>query len=179
MKKSRNLQTLIVRRKPGQNRAAGILTFGDQSIECRLGKTGITAIKREGDGATPRGKFQILDGFFRRDRQKRPHSTIRLKQITTKMGWCDAPENANYNALVKLPFLPSHETMTRDDRLYNVCLVLDYNIKPVQRHFGSAIFFHLTSETNKGTQGCVAISPAAMRKLLPRLSLKTFVDIRL
>jgi L,D-peptidoglycan transpeptidase YkuD (ErfK/YbiS/YcfS/YnhG family) len=62
--------------------------------------------------------------------------------IRADMGWCDAPADANYNRRVRLPFRAKHEKMLRDDRLYDVCIVLDWNIRPRRRNGGSAIYMH-------------------------------------
>ena len=67
-----------------------------------------------------------------------------------------------------MPYRVSHERMMRDDRLYDACLVLDWNIRPRRRSRGSAIFFHLARPGFKPTEGCVAVSAQAMRRLLPR-----------
>ena len=164
-------------RKPGKNRSAGLLHFAGQTVECRLGKTGITTRKREGDKATPAGSYKILFGYFRKDRIKQPQCDIHFEEIRPDDGWCDDICSPNYNQPVKLPLRQSHEQMNRDDRLYDVCIVLDYNIHPVKRMAGSAIFFHLTSKEMRPTLGCIAVDPEHMRRLLPLLSRDTIVTI--
>ncbi|MGI9351621.1 MAG: L,D-transpeptidase family protein [Rhizobiaceae bacterium] len=175
--KAQSIKTITVRRKPGRNPAAGLLTFGGQTVECRLGRSGLRARKREGDGATPIGRFRLLFGYSRMERVKRIRTQLQLKCTKNDDGWCDDSESSSYNKPVKLPFSSSHEEMCRDDRLYDICLVMNYNIFPVQRGTGSAIFFHLTSESRKPTEGCIAIDPQAMKKLLPFLSSQTEVEI--
>ena len=128
----------------------------------------------------------------------RPHSGIALEAITSRDGWCDAPSDPNYNRPVRLPFAASHEKMQRDDRLYDVCLVLDWNLerdetkwKPARRldprsgtkvpphgrkrHGGSAIFLHIARPGFPPTEGCVAVDPETMRWLLPRIGPETVV----
>jgi L,D-peptidoglycan transpeptidase YkuD (ErfK/YbiS/YcfS/YnhG family) len=92
-----------------------------------------------------------------------------MAPIRRDMGWCDAPDHACYNRQVRLPFSGSHERMQRDDRLYDICLVLDWNIRQRRRNGGSAIFWHLTHESGRPTEGCIAIEPRAMLRLLPLL----------
>ncbi|MEM7215937.1 MAG: L,D-transpeptidase family protein [Pseudomonadota bacterium] len=167
----------MVKRKPGRNPAAGLLMIGNRAISCRLGRSGIRCRKVEGDGSTPAGKFAILFGYYRRDRIRKPATRIILRNIRPEDGWCDDPGSPNYNKPVKLPLSASHEMMCRNDRLYDVCIVLDYNINPVIRRRGSAIFFHQTSPELKPTEGCVAIDPKEMRRLLPMVSNKTVVRI--
>ena len=174
-----HVRDIYVRRQPGSNPSAGILTFEGRSFECRLGRSGIVAIKREGDGATPKGEFRILYGYFRKDRITRPETSLIMQEIRPNMGWCDASNDPNYNRPVRLPFASSHEKMMRGDRLYDVCLVLDYNIEPVQKHRGSAIFFHQTQEDLRPTEGCIAVNPQAMHRLLPLISSETVVHVHL
>lgn len=161
---------LDVRRRPGAEQHKGVLSYAGKSIPCSLGRSGITAFKREGDGATPAGEFRILYGFFRPDRKLNLKTQLSMRPISENSGWCDEANHPSYNDFVTLPFSKSHEKMMRDDRLYDVCLVLDYNIQPKARHIGSAIFFHLTRPDCGPTEGCVAIDPDHMRLLLPMLS---------
>ena len=160
---------LIVRRKPGLVKHKGLISTPYGTFGCRLGKSGITTNKREGDGATPSGSFEILCGYFRNDRIRRPKTTLPMDEIDLNDGWCDEPAHPAYNRPVRLPFSASHEKMFRDDRLYNVCLVLDYNVSERMRGRGSAIFFHLTSVKRGPTQGCVAVEPDLMLRLLEQI----------
>ena len=104
-----------------------------------------------------------------------PLSRLPLRRIRKLDGWCDAPNNANYNRPVNLPFKPSFEKMWRDDDVYNVCIVMDWNISPRKRGCGSAIFFHLARPGYTPTEGCIALKRADMLKLLPRLSARTTI----
>lgn len=167
------MKQITIRRKPGGKNHHGLLNYGNRTIFCCLGRSGITTMKREGDGATPNGKFRLLYGFFRKDRIRLPKSSLDFEQIRSSDGWCDSPANPNYNQHVTLPFINSHEVMTRKDRLYDICIVLDYNISPRVRNLGSAIFFHLTSNTQSPTEGCIAIEPNEMLRLLPELTPET------
>ncbi len=92
-----------------------------------------------------------------------------LRVVSGNLGWCDAPSDPCYNRPVALPFRASHEKMLRTDRLYDVCIVLDWNFSRRARNRGSAIFMHLTREDRGPTQGCIALDPALMRRLLPAL----------
>ena len=167
------LKTIHVQKRKNGEIHHGLLTYNDKTINCCLGRSGLTANKKEGDGATPTGKFRLLYGFYRKDRLQAPESLLPFSHIKTNDGWCDSPDHPNYNSLVKLPFPSSHEVMTREDRLYDVCIVLDYNINPPVSGLGSAIFFHQTSVELKPTEGCVAIDPEDMQLLLPLLSDET------
>jgi len=104
-------------------------------------------------------------------------SGLSMRRIGNTDGWCDAPDDRNYNRPVKLPYPASCETMKRGDRLYDVCIVLEANIKPRRRGMGSAIFFHITRPGFAPTEGCVAVSPRTMERMLPHLSRRTVMKV--
>ncbi|GAB5505500.1 MAG: L,D-transpeptidase [Rhizobiaceae bacterium] len=164
-----------MRARPG-NRAQGLLIAGSRVMRCALGRSGISANKREGDGATPLAAMQVLGGFRRGHRISTP-TRLPLRALRTELGWCDAPANANYNRLVRLPFAASHERMMRDDRLYDIVIVLDWNISSRCRNLGSAIFLHVAKPDYLPTEGCVAVSPRDMAWLLGQLRRGSLVKV--
>ncbi|HEV7436817.1 MAG TPA: L,D-transpeptidase [Pseudorhizobium sp.] len=159
---------VTVRPAPGDPRR-GLLSFGGITVPAALGRSGRTVFKREGDGATPIATMRLLYGFYRGDRALGLHTALPMRRIRKDMLWCDQPEHPSYNRLVRTPFRLSHEEMMRQDGLYDICLVLDWNITSRRRHRGSAIFFHLIKPGYQPTAGCVAISFRDMRRLLPHL----------
>ena len=165
-----------VRPRPG-NRFQGLVNVEGVVFRCALGKTGISAFKREGDGATPLGRLRLLGGYVRGERHPARRSGLALILIRADMGWCDAPADANYNRPVRLPFRASHEKLLRGDRLYDFCIVLDWNIRPRRRNGGSAIFLHLARPGFQPTEGCIALQRRAMLRLLPHLSRRTVLHI--
>lgn len=167
-KRAGRLSTLVVRRRPG-NASQGQLIVGGQVFACALGRSGIRAPKREGDGATPPGRMRLLHGYYRKGRLLSRRTPLPLQPIEEWSGWCDAPEDRNYNRPVRLPYPGRHERMFRDDGLYDCCIVLDYNIRPRRRGGGSAIFMHIARPDLKPTEGCVAVTMPTMRRLLPLL----------
>ena len=169
--KSHALPPIIVRRKAGTATGA-LLSVQSLVFPAELGRSGRAMLKREGDGSTPLGSMKIIRGFYRADRLRLPPTSLPMAPIRRDMGWCDAPDHACYNSLVRLPLAASHEKMLRDDRLYDICLVLDWNFSQRRRHRGSAIFWHLSHESGRPTEGCIAIAPQAMLQLLPMLRLK-------
>jgi L,D-peptidoglycan transpeptidase YkuD (ErfK/YbiS/YcfS/YnhG family) len=175
-KMRRHLKALTVRARPG-NPTQGLLVAGTAVFPCALGRGGISSGKREGDGATPLGRMRILEGYFRRDRRAGKPTRLKMRPIHASLGWCEVPGDRNYNRPVKIPYRASHETMRRSDRLYDCCLVLDWNISPRRRGRGSAIFFHLARPGFSPTQGCVAIAAPAMARLLPFLSSATVLTV--
>lgn len=172
----RTVDAIVVRGKPG-NPSKGLLNVAGTVFPCALGRGGITANKREGDGGTPLARMRILGGYYRRDHFAPHASQLKLSPITPTLGWCEVPSDRNYNRPVRMPYGASHERMLRDDRLYDACLVLDWNIRPRRRGRGSAIFFHLARPGFTPTEGCVAVSAKVMARLLPRLSSRTTLSV--
>jgi L,D-peptidoglycan transpeptidase YkuD (ErfK/YbiS/YcfS/YnhG family) len=117
------------------------------------------------------GRWPIRGLYYRPDRVGRPRTALPIAEITPALGWCDAPGDANYNRPVPLPYPASHERLWREDHLYDLLLVLGFNDAPRAQRRGSAIFLHLTHPDYRPTEGCVAIAPAAMMRLLERLAL--------
>ncbi len=155
----------------------GVLVAGSSVFPCALGRTGIRALKREGDGATPQGVYDLSQAFYRSDRCRRPRTGLPLRRLTPVDGWCDASDDRNYNRFVRHPYAASAEKMWRHDRLYDLVIVLDYNRCPRVRGRGSAIFVHVARPDFAPTEGCVALQPADLRRLLARLHRGTRVRI--
>ncbi len=151
------------------DRTKGYLTFGAITVPCALGRSGITARKREGDGATPSGTYELLNVYYRADRGLRPRVDLPVEALVPSDGWCDDPGHRRYNRPVDLPFCASHEKMWREDKLYDIVVVLDCNMHPPVRGKGSAIFFHIAREGYSPTEGCVAVAPEHMRLILSRV----------
>jgi L,D-peptidoglycan transpeptidase YkuD (ErfK/YbiS/YcfS/YnhG family) len=170
------LTRLTVRARPGHP-SQGLLVAGNTVFPCALGRGGISANKREGDGATPLAAMRILSGYFRGDHVAARRTRLRMMPIHAGLGWCEVPDDRNYNRPVKIPYGASHETMRRTDRLYDYCLVLDWNFSPRRRGRGSAIFFHLARPGFTPTQGCVAVTAKVMARLLPYLSDRTILQV--
>ena len=166
-----------MRARPGHP-SQGFLNANGVVFPCALGRDGISSNKREGDGATPLGRMRILSGYFRRDHLARGTTRLEMTPIGADLGWCETPGDRNYNRPVKMPYGASHETMRRADNLYDVCLVLDWNISPRRRGRGSAIFFHLARPGFSPTQGCVAVTAQVMKRLLPLLSDRTVLTVK-
>jgi len=170
---------ITVRRRPGTI-SQGLLDTGHGVFVCALGRGGISAFKREGDGATPLASMRLLGAYYRHEgllSHAGLRSRLPLRRIRPDDGWCDAPADRNYNRPVKLPYPAGHERMMRDDRIYDVCIVLDWNIRPRRRKAGSAIFMHIAKPGFSPTEGCVAVAPRVMARLLPYLSRRTVLRV--
>jgi L,D-peptidoglycan transpeptidase YkuD (ErfK/YbiS/YcfS/YnhG family) len=136
---------------------SGFAVWGSWRMRCALGRGGINAQKREGDGATPVGSFAMRQLLYRPDRETRPRTALPAKPIQRDDGWCDAPSDRAYNRPVRLPYPASAEQLWRDDHLYDLLVVLGYNDDPVVPGQGSAIFLHLARPDFAPTEGCVAL----------------------
>jgi len=145
------------------------LTYNNYKVKCALGKRGIGNKRREGDFITPKGNFKIKYILYRKDRIKRIQSKIKKIIIKKNMGWCDDPLSKNYNKLIKIPSEYNYEKLYKKDNVYDIILVLNYNMNPVVKNKGSAIFIHVTKANYKKTEGCVAIKKVHLLKIIKEL----------
>ncbi|MGE0725037.1 MAG: L,D-transpeptidase [Alphaproteobacteria bacterium] len=157
--------------------ADGRLAAGGRVFRCALGKGGIRADKREGDGATPIGRFTLRRLLFRPDRLARPETGLPVAAIAPEDGWCDDPADPAYNRPVRLPHPARHERMWRDDHLYDLVVVIAHNDDPPVPHAGSAVFVHLARENYGPTEGCVALAREDLLWLLARAGPSTVLEI--
>lgn len=171
-----SLKYIDVRPRPG-HKSQGQLIAGTLVLRCALGKGGITSRKREGDGGTPLSAMRLLYGFKRPDKKVKSTPLLRLNSLKNNDGWCEVSDDRNYNRHVEIPYNASHETMWRNDNLYDICIVMDWNIRPRKRAGGSAIFFHLARPGYTPTEGCIALSRSDMNRLLPHLSDRTIIRV--
>ncbi|MEQ9557569.1 MAG: L,D-transpeptidase family protein [Rhodospirillales bacterium] len=150
----------------GDSPTRGRVTWGRKRAPCALGHAGIAPIKREGDGATPVGRFALRRLFYRADRRTRPETALPISPITPSLGWCDDPTSPAYNRLVRLPCPWRHEVLARTDAVYDLVVVLGHNDAPPEPGAGSAIFLHLATPDFAPTEGCVALAEADLVDLL-------------
>ena len=155
----------------------GLLKLGELTFPCSIGRSGKRYLKREGDGASPRGTWQFRRLFYRADRMKPPRSGLAPRVMRPWDGWCETVGDRNYNRLVRIPYATSHETMQRQDHLYDVVVELSHNERPRVQGHGSAVFFHLRQPDGGPTAGCIAVSMKDMRRILPLIGPKTKIRI--
>jgi L,D-peptidoglycan transpeptidase YkuD (ErfK/YbiS/YcfS/YnhG family) len=156
----------------------GWIVLGEWRLRCALGRSGRRAVKREGDGATPLGAYQLLRAYYRSDRIMRPRMQVPLRRLRADDGWCDASNDRNYNRPVRHPYPASAERMWRDDGLYDVVVVLDYNVRSRAKARGSAIFMHCARPGFAPTEGCVALVRSELLRLLARAGRHAVVRTR-
>ena len=154
------------------------LTYNKLKLKCAVGKKGIGNKRKEGDLITPKGQFKIKYILYRKDRLK-ISTRLKKKIIKKNMGWCDDPRSSFYNKLVRLPFAYKHEKLFKKENIYDIILVLNYNMKPIKKNKGSAIFIHVAKNNFKSTKGCVAIKKINLIKLIREINPNTKVKISL
>ena len=170
-------QTLSVRAAPG-SRTRGLLLAGPLAFPVALGRGGILANKREGDGATPRGTYRLKRLWWRADRNPRPSTPLPLRQIRAEDAWCEDPADRRYNLPVRVPPAASGDPLHREDHLYDFIIEIDHNTRPRVSRRGSAVFLHLARPDFTPSAGCVTMSKAWMRALLRQIGRNSRVDIR-
>jgi L,D-peptidoglycan transpeptidase YkuD (ErfK/YbiS/YcfS/YnhG family) len=168
--------SLRVRPKPGE-RTRGWLLAGPLAVPVALGRGGIRANKREGDGGTPRGTFRLRRLWWRADRMTRPMTYLPVRRIRGDDGWCEDPRDRHYNQPIRLK--PDHpgDRLKRADHLYDFIIELDHNTRPRIAGRGSAVFIHLARPGFAPTAGCVALKADALRRLIARIGPRTRITI--
>ena len=154
------------------------LTYNKLKLKCAVGKKGIGNKRKEGDLITPKGQFKIKYILYRKDRVK-ISTKLKKKIIKKNMGWCDDPRSSHYNKLIRLPFTYKHEKLFKKENTYDIILVLNYNMRPIKKNKGSAIFIHVAKNDFKSTEGCVAIKKIDLIKLIKEIGPNTKVKISL
>ena len=153
------------------------ISFGNYKAKCAIGKRGISIKKKEGDLITPKGTFKIKEIFYRKDRVKSLISRLKKTVIRKNMGWCDDPKSNNYNKLIYYPFKYSAEKLYRRENIYDILLVLNFNMNPIRKNKGSAIFIHVAKKNLQPTQGCIALNKSELIKLVKSIKINTIVKI--
>ena len=146
----------------------GVVRLGGLAFPCALGRSGRSVRKREGDGATPVGRWRLLGVLYRSDRGRCPSTRLPVRPIAPDDGWCDAPGDRNYNRPVRHPYPASAERLWREDGLYDIVVVLSHNVRPRVRGAGSAVFMHLARPGYRPTEGCIALKREHLLRLLER-----------
>jgi L,D-peptidoglycan transpeptidase YkuD (ErfK/YbiS/YcfS/YnhG family) len=132
---------------------------------------------REGDRKTPLGEYHLRFGLYRADRLPSPRSALTFRPLREEDGWCDAPDDPAYNRFIRLPSNASHEKLWREDGAYDIILVMNHNDSPPVPNLGSAVFIHVAQPDDRKTMGCIALTPDAMAKLLPQLTMGMAVKV--
>ena len=153
------------------------LIYNNYKVKCALGKRGIGNKNIEGDFITPKGVYKIKYLLYRKDRVKKIKSKLKKIIIKKDMGWCDDSKSILYNKLIKLPFNYKYEKLYRSNNIYDIILVLNYNMNPIKKNKGSAIFIHVAKKEYKKTDGCIAIKKRDLLQIIDKIKINTKVII--
>jgi L,D-peptidoglycan transpeptidase YkuD (ErfK/YbiS/YcfS/YnhG family) len=171
-----SLTEIHVRTRPGR-RSQGWLFAGAAAIPVALGRSGIKADKREGDGGTPRGQFRPVRLWWRADRLPRPRSMLPMRRIGRDDAWCENPRHRRYNHAFRRSANEPGDRLRRDDGLYDLIIEIDHNTRPRVAGRGSAVFIHVARPGFAPTAGCVALAQHDLRALVARLTPRTRIVI--
>jgi L,D-peptidoglycan transpeptidase YkuD (ErfK/YbiS/YcfS/YnhG family) len=172
------LTLLQLRAKPGA-RSRGVLLAGRLAIPVVIGRTGIRANKREGDGATPRGRFRLRRLWWRPDRNPKPLTLLPTTRIDRVVAWCEDVRDRRYNRAFRRSANEPGDRLWRDDHLYDFIIEIDHNTRPRVAGRGSAVFLHLSRPDRSPTAGCIAFAARDLRRLLPRLGPDTRILVQI
>jgi L,D-peptidoglycan transpeptidase YkuD (ErfK/YbiS/YcfS/YnhG family) len=174
--RDRPLSAIRIRAAAGDPRR-GWLTAGEQTVPVALGRGGIRANKREGDGGTPKGICRPRQLWWRADRHPRPLTFLPIRAIGPEDAWCEDPSSRHYNQPIRLDRACGGDRLRRDDHLYDFIVEIDHNSAPRIAGRGSAVFLHLARDHFGPTAGCVSMTQSAMLRLLARLGPETKIMI--
>ena len=150
---------------------------GSSQIRVAIGRAGILANKREGDGGTPRGRFRLVRLWWRADRAPRPRTLLPVRRIGKHDGWSEDPKDRLYNRPILVPDGTLGDRLWRQDSLYDLIIELDHNTRPRVAGRGSAVFIHVARQGFNPTAGCVALPAPRLQRLLERIGPKTRIVI--
>ena len=170
------LSAIRVKRAAGDPRR-GWLSADGWTVPVALGRGGIIANKREGDGGTPSGSFRPRQLWWRADRHARPKTFLPVRPIRTEDAWCEDPCDRHYNQPMRLASNQAGDRLTREDHLYDFIVEIDHNYAPRIAGRGSAVFLHLARTNFSATAGCVSMTKSAMLRLLRRMGPRTRIII--
>lgn len=158
--------------------SSGVFKWKAREYKCSLGRAGISEKTKEGDDTTPVGEFTLRKLLYRSDRLPNLQTNLPTQPIEPDDGWCDDPNDPQYNKYIKLPYPASAENLLRDDHVYDLVIPISFNDDPVIQGRGSAIFIHIAREGYPPTRGCVALSKQDLLEFLREADHETIIHIR-
>ena len=174
-------QQLVVVLSPDMNTTSGVMTRYEKTgnvymaigspVPVTLGRNGLgwdsgnEPLKREGDGKSPAGIFNIASTF---GEDSIPNSRMPYWFADDKLICIDDVNDSKYNTMshldpAKAP--KSFELIRRSDAVYRNGAVIDYNREGISGR-GSCIFFHLNHANKRPTAGCTAMDEQPLLELL-------------
>ena len=134
----------------------------------RLGRNGLSANRREGDGTTPTGTYRIGRTMY--GNEANPGVRFSYRRLRCGDWWDEDPASPTYNSFQHVacgttpPFAGGSEGMWQQPRPYPFLAVVEYNIRPVVPGKGSGIFLH--AQTGGPTIGCISLRKPELRRVL-------------
>ena len=171
------LSVIRVSPRPGV-RSRGWLFASGLVLPVALGRSGIRALKREGDGGTPPGRFRPVRLWWRADRAPRPRTRLPVRRIGPDDAWCEDPADRRYNRPFRRSANEPSDRLLRIDGLYDMLIEIDHNTRPRVAFRGSAVFIHVARDGFAPTAGCVALRRRDLDRLLRRLCPKTRIIVQ-
>ena len=148
-----------------------------KKLQCALGRNGLKKNKKEGDLSTPIGCFKFNKIYYRADKLGEVNFIIDSSIIQKNDGWCDDEKSKFYNQYIQFPFNESAERLFRDDDIYDILCVLDYNTSPIIPGEGSAIFLHVARSNFDETKGCIAIEKKSLLMIAKNITRESNIVI--
>ena len=124
-----------------------------------------------------RSNYKLIKIYYRADKIQNLKTNLKKIKIKKNMAWCDDPKSNFYNQLINLPTKFGHEKLYRKDNLYDLIIILNYNMHPIIKNKGSAIFIHVAKKNYAPTQGCIALSKIHLKKLLKNIKTNEKIKI--
>ena len=146
------------------------LFIKDKKLQCAIGRGGLKKNKVEGDLSTPIGAFKFNKIYYRADKLGETNFEIDSSIIQKNDGWCDDEKSKFYNQYIQFPFNESAEHLYREDDIYDIICVLNYNTSPIIPGLGSAIFLHVARSNFAGTEGCIALDKEALLTIATKIT---------
>ena len=150
----------------------------NEKYKCAIGAKGLTKNKIEGDLCTPIGIFNFNKIYYRHDRLGKLDFLIESSILRENDGWCDDQKSKFYNQSIRFPFCDSAEHLYKDDHVYDIICVLNYNTDPIVPGKGSAIFLHIAQNNFEGTEGCIAVEKEALIKIACNITKESKIEIK-
>jgi L,D-peptidoglycan transpeptidase YkuD (ErfK/YbiS/YcfS/YnhG family) len=130
-----------------------------QPYAARVGRNGVKANRREGDGTTPIGTFPIGRTMY----GTAPNPGVRFPYQRLRCGdwWNEDARSPTYNTFVHVPcgstppFRTTTPGMWQQPRPFPHLAVVEFNMHPIVPGRGSGIFLH--AETGGPTNGCISL----------------------
>ena len=155
----------------------GILQWRGGRFACAIGSGGVRSNKREGDGATPAGRFPLRRVLYRADRMAPPRTALPIAPLSPQDGWCDDPGHPLYNEPLRLPHHARHEELWRADHVYDLIVILGHNDAPAVPGLGSAVFLHVAQLDYAPTAGCVAVASGDLLTILAGVGRRAWLRV--